>query len=468
LYVYAGGLGERQLAYGPPWSKHLAISAPTENKPSTSPGFFASLAYPDYRRLWTATGFTQSAGWALIVARGPLAYQVTDSATWIGLITFAALIPSLAFNPIGGYLADRMDRRHLLMACCATNLVTALALAVAVVMGVIHGPGGIWWLLGLSVINGCARSVQMPASQSLLPNLIPREGLLNGIALNQAVQQGSRAAGALAMVPLVATVDTEWIFFIPVALYFLGGIQLASIKTRSTGEKVAGRGVFYNLVAGIHYSYTHPIVLSVIMLAVAHCALTMAFEALFPLFAREQLGMSEDRALYSGPMYMMIGVGIGAVFVNTVVLARVRDQRKRGGLIFWLGILSGLSPLALAFSDSLLLAVLAAAAIGGATAGFMTMTHSTIQQIIPDGLRGRISSVNMWHTMGMMAAFNLVNPALADLSWIDAPRILAATGLIFLVIVLISLLIPPLRQIYMRGLPESVQGELRPSFAAAG
>ena len=442
-------------------------ASPPQDAP-VKPGFFASLAYPDYRRLWAATGFTQSAGWALIVARGPLAYQITDSATWIGIITFAALIPSLIFNPIGGYLADRMDRRHLLLACCVTNFMTALALAVAVVAGVIHGPGGIWWLLGLSIINGCARSVQMPASQSLLPNLVPKAGLLNGIALNQAVQQGSRAAGALAMVPLVATVGTDEVFFIPVALYLLGGFQLAAIKTHSTGKNVGGRGVFYNLVAGIHYAYTHPIVLSVIMLAVAHCALTMAFEALFPLFAREQLGMSEDRALYSGPMYMMIGVGLGAVFVNTVVLSRVRDQKKRGGLILWLGVLSGLSPLALAFSNSLFLAVLAAAAIGGATAGFMTMTHTTIQQIIPDGIRGRISSVNMWHTMGMMAAFNLVNPALAELSWIDAPRILAATGLIFLVVVLLSLVVPPLRQIYTRGLPESPETELRPSFAAAG
>lgn len=438
----------------------------TENTP-VKPGYFASLAYPDYRRLWTATGFTQSAGWALIVARGPLAYQVTDSATWIGIITFAALIPALAFNPIGGYLADRLDRRTLLLACCAINFTSAIALAAAVVLGVIHGPGGIWWLLGLSIVNGCARSVQMPASQSLLPNLVPREGLLNGIALNQAVQQGSRAAGALAMVPLVATVGTDWVFFIPAAMYFLGGTQLLAIETRSTGTKV-GRSVFYNLVAGIHYSYTHPIVLSVIMIAVFHCALTMAFEALFPLFAREQLGMSEDRSLYSGPMYMMIGVGLGAVFVNTVVLARVRDQRKRGALIFWLGVISGLAPLALAFSNSLFLAVLSAAAIGGATAGFMTMTHATIQQIIPDGIRGRISSVNMWHTMGMMAAFNLVNPALAELSWIDAPRILAATGLLFLVIVLLSLVVPPLRQIYTRGLPESAQNELRPSFAAAG
>lgn len=444
----------------------MAISPKTEDI-SDKPSFFASLTYPDYRRLWTATGFTQSAGWALIIARGPLAYQITDSPAWIGIITFAALIPSLVFNPIGGYLADRMDRRLLLMYCCATNLLSAVALAVAVVAGVIHGPGGIWWLLGLAFINGCARSVQMPASQSLLPNLVPRERLLNGIALNQAVQQGSRAAGALAMVPLVATVGTSEIFFIPAALYLLGGLQLASIQTQSTGQKVAGRGVFYNLVAGIHYSYTHPLVLSVIMLAVAHCALTMAFEALFPLFAREQLGMSEDRALYSGPIYMMMGVGVGAVFVNTVVLAQVREQRKRGALIFWLGVFSGLAPLALTFSNSIFVAVLATAAIGGATAGFMTMTHTTIQQIIPDGLRGRISSVNMWHTMGMMAAFNLVNPALAELSWIDAPRILAATGLIFLVIVLLSVLVPPLRQIYTRGLPDAVGAELRPSYAAA-
>ena len=312
--MYAGGLGGGRLVHRAALELSIWQYHRRQKTHPLNPASFASLTYPDYRRLWTATGFTQSAGWALIVARGPLAYQITDSPAWIGIITFAALIPSLVFNPIGGYLADRMDRRLLLMYCCLINLLTAVALAVAVVAGVIHGPGGIWWLLGLAFINGCARSVQMPASQSLLPNLVPRERLLNGIALNQAVQQGSRAAGALAMVPLVATVGTSEVFFIPVALYLLGGLQLASIQTRSTGQNVAGRGVFYNLVAGIHYSYTHPLVLSVIMLAVAHCALTMAFEALFPLFAREQLGMSEDRALYSGPMYMMIGVGIGAVF----------------------------------------------------------------------------------------------------------------------------------------------------------
>ena len=125
----------------------MAISSKTEDT-SAKPSFFSSLTYPDYRRLWAATGFTQSAGWALIIARGPLAYQITDSPAWIGIITFAALIPSLVFNPIGGYLADRMDRRLLLMYCCATNFLTAVALAVAVVAGVIHGPGGIWWLLG--------------------------------------------------------------------------------------------------------------------------------------------------------------------------------------------------------------------------------------------------------------------------------------------------------------------------------
>ena len=417
--------------------------------------------------MWSSTAFTQSAGWALIVARGPLALEITGSAAWIGIITFAALIPSLAFNPIGGYLADRISRRALLMWCCMINLASALGLALAVLGGVIHGPGGIWWLLVLAFINGCARSVQMPAAQSLLPNLVPKERLLNGIALHQAVQQGSRMAGAAAMLPLVLTIGTNEAFLIPAALYLLGFFQLATIRTHSTGTRVAGRGVFYNLVAGIHYAYTHSLVLSVMMLAVFHCALTMAFEALFPLFAREQLGMSEGRVLFMGPIYMMMGVGTGAVVVNTMFLSRVRDQQKRGSLIFVLGILSGLAPMALAFSNSVVLAVIATAVIGGATAGFMTLTHTTIQQIIPDGIRGRISSVNMWHTMGVMAAFNLVNPALAEISWIDAPRILIATGLIFVVVMLASLLAPPLRQIYTKGLPDSLVTEMRPSLAPA-
>ena len=74
---------------------------------TTRPGFFSSLVYEDYRHLWTATAFVQSAGWALIVARLSLALDVTDSKAWVGIITFAALIPALLFNPIGGYLADR-------------------------------------------------------------------------------------------------------------------------------------------------------------------------------------------------------------------------------------------------------------------------------------------------------------------------------------------------------------------------
>ena len=322
-------------------------------------------------------------------------------------------------------------------------------------------------MLVLSFLNGAARAVQMPAAQALLPNLVPRERLLNAIALNQAVQQGARMTGSAAMLPLVYTVGPDYILFVPVALYALGLHRLYSIKTVSTGAMIVGQGIFYNLIAGLRYVYTHPVVLSVVMLAVFHCALTMAFEALFPLFAREQLGMSEGRVLFIGPIYLMMGAGTGAVLATTFGISRIHGQKARGSLLLWVGLLSGISPLGLAFANSIPLAVLAAAGIGASTAAFMTLTTATIQSIVPDGLRGRISSVNMWHTQAMMAAFNLVNPALTDVSWINAPKIIGATGLIFVGVMILSLFLGTLRNIYLRGLPAPATSGLGPAMSAS-
>ena len=437
-----------------------------EPQATPRPGFFASLVYPDYRRLWSSAAFIQSAGWALIIARAPLALEATDSTTWIGIITFAAMVPSVLLNPIGGYLADKWDRRTLLTGMYSFNVLSSLVLAILVVGGVIHGPGGIWYLLVLALFDGSARAIQLPTAQALLPNLVPKERLLNAIALNQAALQGARMAGSLAMLPLVLTVGPGEAFFVPVALYVLGVFQVRAIQTASTGVVTAEKGMFQNLVVGIHYVYTHPVVLSVILLAVAHCALTMAFEALFPLFAREQLGMSEGRVLFVGPIYLMIGVGTGAVLATTLGLGRVHNLKTRGSLFFWVGILSGITPLGLAFAPNIPLAVLAAAGIGASTAAFMTLTNATIQSIVPDGVRGRVSSVNMWHTFGIMAGFNLVNPVLTEVSWINASVILTATGVLFVVVMVGSLLRLPLREIYSKGLPAVGSHDLRPSLTA--
>lgn len=356
-----------------------------EREASEKPGFFSALVYQDYRRLWIATACAHSAAWALIVLRGALVYRLTDSNAWVGFVTMAALLPSLVVTPVSGLLADRFDRRRLLAATYGLNLANNLVLAFLVVTGQVTP----LYILGVAVVNGTIRAVETPTNQALLPNLVPRERMLNAIALNQLMQQGSRMFGPLIILPMIRFVNPEPAFFLAAGMYAVGWSQVLSIRTVSRGVVEAAHGVALNLIAGIRFIYTHPLVLSIVLLTVLHCALAMAFESVFPFYSRAQLGMKTGKDLFQGPTYLMIGVGAGGILGN-LGLGRIEGRKIRGQLLLGLGLLSGLTPIALGFATSLHAAVIAAAAIGASAAAFMTLTQGLVQSIAPDGIRGRV------------------------------------------------------------------------------
>jgi MFS family permease len=411
-------------------------------------GFFASLAYPDYRRLWGATACSQAARWALIVLRGALVYELTTSNAWVGFVTMAAHVPSLVVTPFAGLLADRFERRYLLALTYGLSLGLHLLLACLVVTRHITA----WHVLVLALCDGIIRAIEMPTNQALLPNLVPREHLLNAIALNQLMQQGSRMFGPLCILPIIHFINPEPAFFMSAGLYAIGWLQVLTIRTASSGTIAAHQGILSNLVAGIRYIYTQPLMLPLMLLTVFHCAFTMAYESAFPFVARTQLGLNAAKDLFAGPTYLMIGVGAGAVLGN-LALARVGDQRRRGQLFLWLGFLSGLTPIVLGFTTALYPAMLAAAAVGASTSAFMTFSQGIIQTLAPDGIRGRVMSANTWHSQGAMAGLNAINGMLMDMPWMTAPLFLGSTGILFAVIMLGSLLIMHLRVLYARGLP---------------
>ena len=415
--------------------------------PAEQMGFFSSLVYPDYRRLWGATACSQAALWALIVLRGALVYELTKSNAWVGFVTMAAHLPSLVVTPFAGFLADRCERRQLLALTYGLNLGSSLLLACLVITRQVTE----WHILLVAVFNGIVRAVEMPTNQALLPNLVPRERLLNAVALNQLMQQGARMFGPLCILPIIRFINPEPAFFMSACLYAVGWMQILTIRTASRGTIVAQQGIFGNLSAGIRYIYTQPLILPLMLLTVLHCALTMAYEAAFPFVARTQLGMSTAKDLFAGPSYLMIGVGAGAVLGN-LALARVGDPRRRGQLLLWLGLLSGLTPIVLGFAVTLHQAMLAVATVGASTAAFMTLSHGIIQTLAPDGIRGRVMSANTWHVQGATSGFNAINGLLMDVPWMTAPLLLRGTGTLFVVIMLSSLLIVHLRSIYARGL----------------
>src|SRR5687768_984097 len=146
--------------------------------------FFAALEYPEFRKLWYANASAQAAAWALIVTRGWLVFERTESSFWVGATTFAAMGPQFIVPPIAGVLADRVDKRTILAWTYAVNLAHNVALFALAIFGVLD----IWMLVVLSVVNGVARATQMPTSQAMAASLVPREKLLNALSLNASTQ----------------------------------------------------------------------------------------------------------------------------------------------------------------------------------------------------------------------------------------------------------------------------------------
>jgi MFS family permease len=329
-------------------------------------------------------------------------------------------------------------------------------LAILAVSGVLQ----MWHLVVLSLVDGTARAAQMPAGQALLPNLVPRPLLLNAVALNQATQQGARLVGPAAIAPLLIWTGPEGAFVFCIGFYVLSLVLVFYIRTASTGEIDRRQGLLRNMAAGAVYMYQNLTLRAIVLLTLFHCGLTMSFESLLPVLSKDLFG-SEG----VGVSVLMMGVGTGAL-LTSIFLAGVQHAAARGRLFWFLGLMSGVAPCVLAVSTIVStvasighdrgvlmgasLAMIGVFAMGASQSGYMTLTHTMIQSIVPDWVRGRIGGVYSIHVGGMMALMNLLNGALADS--ISAPVLLIVGGVAFVVMMLMSWQYATLRQLYTQGL----------------
>ena len=403
---------------------------------TTRDRFLLALQYQDYRSLWIATTFSASAAWALIIARGWLAFELTDGSLWVGVVTFAAIVPRVFSTPISGFLADKFDRQTLLRWIFALNMVNNITLALLVM----YGNAGPWTLTFLALVNGTLRASQMTTTSALIPNLVAKDHLMNAIALNQATQQGARMVGALAIVPLLGFVNIEAAFWLCSGFYFLGFLQVSRVKTRSTGVINKNQSFLANLFEGFVYVYQRPIITSMVLLVLAHCALTMSYESLLPAISEDKLGAGSV-----GASFLIAGVGGGALLAS-IFMAGVRSNSTRGKLFIIFAFSSGLGPLLLAFSGSATLSITATVIMGVNQAGFMTISHTIIQSLTEDHVRGRVAGVYSVHVGGSMAVTNMANAAIADV--FNASAVLVVGGLVFVGIVFLSLGSGSLRKLY--------------------
>ena len=403
----------------------------------------AALKHRDYRFTWTANMFSGAAMWTFIVAVSWLILQKSDKSGDVGIVTFASMLPFLLVSPAAGLIADRLDRQRVArFTFIANGAITAVVTAL-----VFTDVLTLWHLAALTFISGCMRSTQEPAMASLIPNQVPQEDLLNAITLNAATRHGARFFGLLVASPLLAIpfIGVSGVLVLSVVCQVMGTLFISLTRTRSTGDAMAQTGILRSMVDGLVYIYTNKMISIFILLVAFHCALVMSNDSILPVFSRNELGAVDGSILG----YMVMGFGAGSL-IGTVIMAGVRDDRRKGQWLLWTGIISGLTPILLAFSPNAMPAVAVMVVMGGAQSTFMALTTTYVQTIAPDRLRGRISSLYILHAGGIMAFANLGYGFTADV--FSSPPILYVTAILFLAFLsAFGISIPDLRRVYRTG-----------------
>ncbi len=446
--------------------------------------FLAALVFRDFRFLAFSTLCSSSGAWALIVARGAWVYGIPElqgtQGLWVGVITFAAMSPRFFATPFIGYLADKMTRKTLLQWVYALQIVQASIMAILVMIG-ISNP---WYVVALAIVNGTLRSTQMTASQSLTPNLVDRDRLPNAVALNQAMQQGSRAVGpaillaisvtvgsgaifgsggvSFSLQNLAVTLGTSAIVFWACAVFYLAALTSAlNIRTVSSGVVDRRRSFWANAAAGFAYIYSTPLVFGILMMALAHCVLVMSFESMLPPLALEKLSPDGITFNANDVYALMAALGIGSLF-SSLFVGGIVNHMTRGKVFLLLGFTSSLTPIGMGLSSQTGISMIAAIMMGLGTSGFMTITHTVIQSVVPDDIRGRVAAAYSMHIGGSMAFANLLYGRLADF-W-SAGMVMSVAGAAFTLVVVGTVIGSGFwRDIYFRGTARPVATAASPA-----
>jgi MFS family permease len=354
----------------------------------------------DFRMLFLSGFFTAGARWAMVLGRGWLVFDMTGSATAVGAVTFSSFIPFTIFGPIAGVLADRFDRRAQLLAATSSAVVFSAILAVLTLSEIVE----LWHVIVLSLLSGLAQAGTVPARQSLLPNLVSEQHLLNAIALGAISQHGSRVVGPLFGAALLASVGTGYVFVLSTALLLMGVLGVAAIEHRRSagtssdarGISRAIRGLGSDLLEGVAYATQDRRVATVMVMVMIHCGLTMAFDSMMPSLSKLVGGGSTT---YSA---VLVGIGAGSI-VGTFALSLVQTSVATGRALVVTAVGSGIAMILLGVAQTPTAVVGAAVFVGATEATFMALSSALIQQVVPDALRGRVMSLYIMMSTSHMA-----------------------------------------------------------------
>ncbi len=377
----------------------------------------AAFRYRNFSILWFGSCTSSIGTWMQNVAENWLVLSMTGSAFYLGLDAFLQQLPIMLFTLLGGVLADRLDRRRVLLVSQYIQMTTAFTLAALVFSGLNH----VWPILVLSFITGSAQAFGGPASQALVPTLVEKSDLPNAIALNSIQFNLARVIGPLLAGAALLKFGMTSCFTLNGVSFLVVIVALMLLRVTHTAP-VSPRRIREELKGGLNYVRREGSLLALTMLAFATTFLAFAVLTFLPLFAKQVFhqGVAEYTRL-------MAFSGSGSV-VGAIVVAWLGKYKRMGRTALIVQLLCGGLIAGFALSRVLWLSDILLFGVGAALIIVFATVTSLVQLIVPNELRGRVMSIYMVAFRGGMPLGSLVSGYFA--SKFGAPIVLVCNGIL--------------------------------------
>lgn len=342
---------------------------------------FASLSNPNFRRYFTGQAVSMVGTWMQAVAQSWLVLQLTGSGTALGSVVALQTLPVLLFGPYGGVVADRLDKRRLLIGLQSVMGVLAAILGVLTVTGTVE----LWHVYVLAFLLGLNNSFENPARQSFVLEMVGPDDLRNAVSLHSVLVNAARAVGPAVAGIVIATGGLGICFLVNAVSFVAVVVSLIRLDVAGLSPSPPATREPGQLRAGLRYvARTPSLLVPLLMMALVGC-LTYEFQVVLPVLARETFG--GDASVYG---FMTAAMGVGAVVGGLVVAARGRTGIPAlitASTLF--GVLVG----AAAVAPTRWLAYAALALVGAASVSFMAIGNSTLQLEAEPRMRGRVMAL---------------------------------------------------------------------------
>ncbi len=389
---------------------------------------FKAFQYRDFRLMWFGACTSSIGTWMQIVAQGWLIYRLSHSAFLLALDQFLGGIPIFLFSLIGGVVADRVERRKILLGSQYLQMATAAILTVLVATDVVR----VWHILCLSFISGFAQAFGGPAYQALIPTLVEKDDMPNAIALNSiqfnvAVMVGPALAGQA-----LAKLGEKWCFGLNAISFLAPIISLSIITARFLPVKTT-ESMFSSLKQGIQFARKQNSMEALIVLAFCMTALSMPMRTYIPVFVKDIFHRGPET--YGNLLSLM---GLGSI-LGSLTIATAGNMRRKGIVALCALLCLGAGIAGFAISKLVPVSSVLLVLVGASMMAVFATVNSLVQLITTNEMRGRVMSVYNFAFRGGMPMGNLLSGWLVPV--FSAPVIVGVNGILLVLLALYFLFV---------------------------